>query len=185
MSEQTTDKMIEGYFLATTKAVSTLFHEELLGHTLIIIYSAMDTCGLLDAPPEQKSATGNSFKSWVKKYLLSFPGLEFNEIDLWAARCAVLHTFTSESDLSKSGLARQLHYYTGDKSAPHIQNLINFTKSLNGGTHLPVHYGDLCEAFIRAMQAFIPDLAANCISSQFHLARLRNILQTHTHEPSP
>ena len=185
MSSQTTDQMIEGYFLATTKAVGTLFREQLLGHALIVIYSAIDTCGLLDAPPEQKSATGDSFKSWVKKYVLTFHGLEFNEIDLWAARCAVLHTFTSGSDLSKAGSARELQYYTGDKSAPHIQQFISFTKSYEGGKHLPVHYGDLCDAFFQAMKAFIPDLAANCLSSQAHLDRLRKVLQTHTHEPAP
>lgn len=185
MSSRTTDQMIEGYFLATTKAVGTLFREQLPGHALIIIYSAIDTCGLLDTPAEQQSATGASFKSWVKKYLLTYPGLEFNEVDLWAARCAVLHTFTSESDLSKAGTARQLQYYTGEKSAVHIQRFITFTKSHEGGKHLPVHFGDLCEAFFKGMQSFIPYLAAHCASSQAHVARLRKVLQTHTHEPAP
>lgn len=185
MSSQTTDQMIEGYFLATTKAVGTLFREQLLGHALIVVYSTIDTCGLLDAPPGQQSATGSSFKLWVKKYLLTYPGLELNEVDLWAARCSVLHTFTSESDLSKAGTARELQYYTGDKSAPHIQQFINFTKSYEGGKHLPVHYDDLCEAFFQAMKAFIPDLAADCASNQAHLERLRKVIQTHAHEPAP
>ena len=183
MSSLTTDQMIEGFFLSTTKAVGTLFKEQLIGHSLIVIYSAIDTCGLLDAPAAQNSATGLSFKAWVKKYLLASSSLEFNEDDLWAARCAVLHTFTSESDLSKSGKARQLQYYTGDKSAPHIQDFISFTKSHDSGNHLPVHYGDLCEAFFQAMKAFIPDLSANCHKSPDHLKRLRKILQTHVHKP--
>ncbi len=184
MNEVSIEKMIEGYFFATTKAVGTLFKENLLGHSLILIYSTIDTCGLLDAPPSQTSASGASFKAWVKKYLLSYPEIEFNEVDLWAARCAVLHTFTSESDLSKSGSARELQYYTGDKSAPHIQRFINFTRNHESGKHLPVHYGDLCEGFFQAIKAFVPDLADNCTSSQPHEDRLRKILQIHKNDPA-
>ena len=185
MSSQTADQMIEGYFLATTKAIATLFRENLLPHSLVIIYSTIDTCGLLDAPPQQTAATGASFKAWVKNYVLSYPGLEFNEVDLWGARCAVLHTFTSESNLSFEGKARELQYYTGEKSAPHIQQFISFTKSHDGGKHLPVHYGDLAEAVFGGMKAFIHDLAACCQTSPAHLARLRKVIQMHLHEPAP
>jgi hypothetical protein len=177
--------MLEGYFIATTKAIGTLFKEGLLPHSLVIIYSTIDTCGLLDAPATQTEATGESFKNWVKKYILTDPALEFNEVDLWGARCAVLHTFTSQSRLSNEGKARQLQYYTGDKSQPHIQNLIAFTKSHENGAHLPVHYGDLAEAVFTGMKAFVPDLAAICATSPDHLARLRKIVQTYMHEPAP
>lgn len=185
MSSQSIDQMIEGYFLSTTKAIAALFRDDLLPHSLVIIYSTIDTCGLLDAPPQQTAASSTSFKDWVKKYVLVYPGLEFNEIDLWGARCAVLHTFTSESNLSNEGKARELQYYTGDKSAPHIQQFISFTKNHEGGKHLPVHYGDLAEAVFDGMKAFIPDLAASCQTSPAHLARLRKVIQTHLHEPAP
>lgn len=184
MDSLTTEKMIEGYFLATTKAVGALFGEKLYGHTLVVIYSTIDTCGLLDAPPSQTSATGNSFKAWVKKYLLSQAGIEFNEVDLWGARCSILHTFTSESDLSKAGKARELQYYSGEKSAAHIQKFISFTKSHEGGKHLPVHYGNFCEAFFQAIKAFVPDLDANCGSNQVYKDRLRKIMQVHAIGPS-
>ena len=175
--------MIEGYFLATTKAIGTLFREDLLPHSLVIIYSTIDTCGLLDAPSQQTEATGASFKAWVKKYVLTSAGLEFNEVDLWGARCGVLHTFTSESDLSNNGKARQLQYFTGDKSAPHIQQFISFTKSHEGGKHLAVHYGDLADAVFAGLKAFVPDLAASCQTSPAHLARLRKVIQSHLHVP--
>ena len=185
MSSDAIDQMIERYFLSTTKAIGTLFKADLLPHSLVIIYSTIDTCGLLDAPATQTVATGGSFKEWVKKYVLTYPGLEFNEIDLWAARCAVLHTFTSESDLSNAGKARQLVYYTGDESAPHIQRFVAFAKTQDGGKHLPVHYGYLAESVFSAMKAFIPHLAANCASSPIHVGRLRKVLQAHLHEPAP
>jgi hypothetical protein len=179
MEAPATDKMIEGYFLSTTKAFGMLYRGGLFGQVLIQIYAAIDTCGLLDAPPTETKATGATFQAWVKKYVLPFPGTEFNEVDLWGARCAVLHTFTSESDLSRAGRARQLHYYTGDKSQPHIQHLISFTKSLDGGGHLPVHYSDLCEAFFQGLKVFASDLLAKCSPGSAEEQRLRNILQIH------
>jgi hypothetical protein len=184
MASLSTEQMIEGYFLATTKAVGTLFREELYAHTLIIIYSTIDTCGLLDAPPSQTTASGASFKAWVKKYLLDRPGIEFTDVDLWAARCAVLHTFTSESDMSKAGQARQLQYYTGDKATDHVQNFVSFTRSHDGGKHLPVHYGDLCEGFFQAIKTFVPDLFTNCTSSSDYDNRLRKILQMVPYGPA-
>ncbi len=184
MDSLTTEQMIEGYFLATTKAVGTLFREGLCGHTLVIIYSTIDTCGLLDAAPSQTSATGDSFKAWVKKYMLIQPGIEFNDVDLWGARCSILHTFTSESDLSKSGKARELQYYSGEKAAPHVQQFVSFTKTHDSGKHLPIHYGDLCEAFFQAIKAFVPDLYANCQSSQPYKQRLRKIMQVHPYGPT-
>ena len=184
MDSLTTEQMIEGYFLATTKAVGTLFREELYGHTLVVIYSTIDTCGLLDAPPSQTSASGGSFKSWVKKYLLIQAGIEFNETDLWGARCSILHTFTSESDLSKAGKAHELLYYSGDKSSAQAKQLISFAKKHEGGRYLPVHYGDLCEAFFQAIKAFVPDLDANCSSNPTYNGRLRKIMQVHPYGPA-
>jgi len=184
VSSQSIDEMIESYFMATTTAVGVLFREQLLGHTLIVVYATIDACGLLDAPAGQDEATGASFKAWVKNYLLCYPGLECNEVDLWAARCATLHTFRSSSKLSGTGAARELQCYTGDKSAPHIQQFIAFTKAHDGGKHLPVHYGDLLEAFFQGIKAFVPDLSAACAASQVHAERMRKLVQTHHHEPA-
>ncbi len=185
MDSFATEKMIEGYFLATTRAVGTLFHEELYGHILVIIYSTIDTCGLLDAPPSQTSASGASFKAWVKKYMLKHAEIEFNEIDLWGARCAILHTFTSESDLSKAGKARELLYYSGDKSSAHTQQLISFAEKYEGGKYMPVHYGDLCDAFFQAIKEFAFDLDTQCGSNSAYNDRLRKIMQVHAYGPAP
>ena len=56
----------------------------------------------------------------------------FNEGDLWDVVALFLHTSTSESDLSRASRAskaRELQYYTGDKSSSQTQHLIYFTKT--------------------------------------------------------
>jgi hypothetical protein len=96
------DQKIESFCINTLKGLSLLYENRLYGQMLVLIYSFIDSAGLLDAPSSQSKATGESFKNWVKKYIINDSQINFNEVDLWSARCAVLHTFTSQSDLSNN-----------------------------------------------------------------------------------
>ncbi|WP_313495884.1 hypothetical protein [Pseudoxanthomonas mexicana] len=171
------EEMITKYLLACIDATGTLYQKELYGHLLVVIYSSIDTLGLLDAPPDQVSASGASFKSWVQNYLVPQPSVEFNEIDLWAARCAVLHTFTTQSDLSRAGKAREIQYYGGDKTTPQAKRFVSITKAMDGGRHLPVHFEDFYGAFLQALRLFVPDLDAKCSADPKCEKRLREVLQ--------
>ena len=135
--------------------------------------------GLLDAPTGQSSATRETFKLWVRKYLLSYPGLEFDEVDLYAARCAVLHTHTSKSALSSSGHARELQYYSGDRGSEGALRFVSLTISMQNGIHLPIHLEDLLLAFLDALNKFAIDLDTKCNSDSACGNRLRGILQLH------
>jgi hypothetical protein len=172
------DSMIEKYLLATIEATGKLYQSSLYGHLLVVVYSAIDTVGLLDAPSNQTTASGQSFKDWVKKYLLIYPDIEFNEIDLWGARCAVLHTFTSQSDLSQSGKAKELMYFGGDKNTEAAKTFDTEIRAMQGGNYLPVHFETLYLAFIKALGIFATDLAARCKSDKAVSKRLSNVLQT-------
>ncbi len=109
------DSRIEKYLSNSLHGLNLLYGAKLYGQMLVLLYSCIDAMGLLDAPPSQIRATGDSFKNWVKKYMLGDPRINFNELDFWAARCAVLHTFTSQSDLSNNNNAKELQYYAGAK----------------------------------------------------------------------
>lgn len=169
--------MLEKYFCGTAKAIKVLQDENLYGHMLIIIYSTIDACGLLDASSNQVEATSTSFKNWVKKYLLPNTSLGFNEVDLWGARCSVLHTFTSESRLSRKGEASELQYYTGDPSSQQTKDIVSSIKSLNDGEHIPVHLGDLTDAFLKVLPKFAEDLYEKCEENLESVDRLRKVLQ--------
>jgi len=133
--------------------------------------------GLLDAPPSQASATGTSFKNWVKNYILSYPNIEFNEDDLWGARCAVLHTFTSESDLSKANKVREIQYIAGKKEG--MEPLLNQIRTLHNGKHVPAFIGDLIFALFEGIKKFTPVLLSNCKNDPAYEKRLNKILQTY------
>lgn len=178
MPTDSVEEMLEKFLCATVDATSILYKKELYGHLLVIIYSAIDTFGLLAAPPNQVSSTGDSFKNWVKKYIVTpNTNIEFNEIDLWGARCAVLHTFTAGSDLSRKGQAKELVYYGGDPTSQAAKQIDAQVRAMPGGNHLPVHFETLYSAFIQAIRPFISDLENLCTSDANAKERLKNVLQ--------
>jgi hypothetical protein len=163
--------------MTTADAVGTLYAKQLYGHTLIVIYSAIDTMGLLDAPPAQTSATSESFKNWTTKYLLSDQRIAFNVEDLWGARCAVLHTFSSQSDHSENGKAKELSYYLAHRGSAAEMEHLRSMKSSDGGKYLHIRLDDFVEIFYLASQKFAHDLAANCHKNSNYYHRFLNTLE--------
>ncbi len=75
---------------------------------LTLLYAGMDVMASLEAAPGEK--VNVYFKRWVEKYLLPRTVWKCTSTDLYGARCAVVHTFTPDSDLSKAGKAKVIYY---------------------------------------------------------------------------
>jgi hypothetical protein len=178
--QQDADFLIEKFLNNTLDAISLLYKNNLIGQMLVVVYSAIDSMGLLDAQPHQTSATGESFKNWVIKYILPHGHFDFNEVDFWAARCSVLHTFTSESDLSSKGRARQIQYYAGSKETEMAKAFVTATKEIDNGAHVPAHIEETYIAFLKGIKQFSVDLSNNCKTDPAYETRLRKILQKFT-----
>ena len=108
---------------------------------------------------------------------MSYPNIEFNEEDLWGARCAVLHTFTSESDLSKANKVREIQYIADKKEG--MESLLNQIRALDNGKHVPAFIEDLIFALFEAIKKFTLVLLANCQNDPAYEKRLNKILQTY------
>jgi hypothetical protein len=102
------------WFQAHCHAIANCLNAELPEASLVLIYSGFDTFGLLAAPPNVLDATGDTYKQWCEKYILprikSVEGDPVSAVDLWGARCGVLHTSTPLSKLEREGRARQIWY---------------------------------------------------------------------------
>ena len=174
-----TDTQIEKFLTNTLTGLSLLYQANLYGQMLVLLYSFIDSAGLLDAPPTQMKASGQTFKNWVKKYMVIDSRINFNETDLWSARCAVLHTFTSQSDLSISGQARELQYYSGPKDSPKALAFVKSASLFEGGKHIPVHIDDTYLVFLEALKVFSINLSVNCASNPAYEQRLKKVLQAY------
>ena len=168
---------ISKYLLAASEAAITLFEKELYGHFLIVLYSSIDTAGYLNAPKNICSASSATFKPWVEKFFIPHIKEQVTSADLWSARCAVLHTFSTVSDLSRSGKARQIQYYQGDPNKPELVNFVEITNRIQDGGHLAVHLGNFGSAFGKALIDFLPVLIDHCNSCPSTATRLRDVMQ--------
>lgn len=102
------------WFKLQLKAIQILWNADLPEALLTIIYSGIDSFGLLAAPSGVLDADRTTFKQWCEKYILprlqTVEGAAITADDLYAARCGVLHSSTPLSSLERAGKACQLFY---------------------------------------------------------------------------
>ena len=112
------------WFQMQLRAIGTCLKADLPEAALALIYSGIDTFGLLAAPPAIQDASGDTFKQWCEKYILPrvqpVEGGPVNAIDLWAARCGVLHTSTPLSALERAGRAHQIWYHLDGRAGANL-----------------------------------------------------------------
>ncbi len=173
------EKKIDEYFSNTLHATKLLYESGLYSQLLVLILSAIDSYGYLDSPPEQSKATGQSFKAWVAKYIIINPGIEYNEIDLWSSRCAVLHTHALESDLSKKGTAREIAFYSGDKFTDKAEGFAANMNNIESRNIVAANIEETYLSFVISTQNFARDLASKCNENELCMARLNKILSRH------
>lgn len=128
---------------------------------LVLIYTHIDT--LAWAASWQIDATVRErYESWVKRWLLprlSHHAAELTPTDLYAARCGLLHSLTSRSDLSEAGEARELVYAWKAAAITTMRRDIN--DSASRGRLVGVYCGDLLDSLTQAVADFVEAAKGN------------------------
>jgi len=137
--------------------IDTCLEKELTAPALILLYSGIDTAGWLDSP--DRDATRDSFLKWVENYLLKAKPFACTALELYAARCGLLHTMTPDSRLSFEGKARRICYAWGTARMEDLQQGIDLTSS--SGKYVPVHVNELLEAWRLGVLRFSNELEAD------------------------
>jgi hypothetical protein len=145
--------------------------------TVILTYSGMDVMAFLGMPPGQSDVTRSDFIRWADRYI-RFPCKEqVTGADFYGARCALLHTYTVESRMSREGKCRRIGYM--DKSVPEV--LYNPAKS----TELVlVSIPDLVEAFFRGIDKFFVDAFSDQALAPLMEQRLQMLIQVLSYSPT-
>ena len=70
---------------------------------VLLTYCAVDAMAFLSMPEGKQKVGRSDFKNWVKKYMTtdSAQPYQYDEEDLYGARCGIVHTYGAESDLSR------------------------------------------------------------------------------------
>jgi hypothetical protein len=139
---------------ALLRAVDSCLELNLTIPALILLYSGIDTIAAL----EQGRADRNAFTKWVDSYLLASKTLPCSALDLYAARCGVLHTLTSDSDLARSAKAKRILYALGKDDPTKLKAVVDLLK---GEPYVVVSVRDLHEGFRLGLAKFIEELETN------------------------
>jgi hypothetical protein len=76
---------------------------------LILLYSGIDAASWLCAE-QPDGPVQNYFVAWVEKYIFPTVDFECSALDLWAARCGIVHTLSPSSRLAREGKVREILY---------------------------------------------------------------------------
>lgn len=95
---------------------------------LVITYVTIDIMATLNRPAGKTKVTRQDFIDWVDTYIIPHLNSNCNAIDLYSARCGVVHSSIAESDFTKGGSAKKLIYSWGNKPSTDLQDLVDQSK---------------------------------------------------------
>jgi hypothetical protein len=128
---------------------------------LILIYAGIDTAGWL-ASTNPSEGVRSRFCRWVEHWLLPAKPLACTAFDLYGARCGILHTFTSDSDLSREGKARRICYVFGKST---VAGLDRKLASVRRTDCISLHLDDLFDAFRLALANYLEHALSDPVES--------------------
>lgn len=155
-----TGNRLDKFIIDQQKALKVLYDANLVGAFLMIMYVTIDVLG---------HVTGLGFEGFFNKYMASnLPQIKSH--DLWAARCALLHTNSSQSKHVKKGKARSLSYAWGSAELSLLNQVIkNAGKT---GQVVGIKIEDVHKVFVAGTQKLQADLKNNDKFSQYCLPRI-------------
>ena len=133
-------------------AIDSCFKKELFTPGLILLHSSIHVMAWLDRKKTHKDVKASDFIRWVKNYVLPNLNTPCKPIDLYSARCSLVHSYTAQSRLSRGREAKEICYAWGPKRAKELQFLFN-QSSKKGIIVLDI--GEFFAAFQKGVQDFI------------------------------
>ena len=138
--------------------------------SLAMLYVALDTMALLACPVGQQSQTRGDFIAWVDRYLKADAASEYQYegIDVYAARCAVLHSYGSVAALHSGKQPPRKFGYTDN--GPHRKDEVE--------RFVLISVAVLIHDFSKAMESFIAEMQANSDLKQRVDSRMGSLFLT-------
>lgn len=136
-------------------ATEICIKQDLIIPSLILIYSGIDSMAWLGRPVNKEGVTRADFIRWVDTYLLEDSNLCCTAKDLYAARCSILHSMISESEMSQHGQANMIWYAWGKKDE---NQLLDLLKQLPQIPATAIHLSKLFEAYKQGLNRFFTNV---------------------------
>jgi hypothetical protein len=131
--------------------------------TVVLIYSGIDAMATLDRPEKAEEVNRECFINWTETYM-HFNSGSVSGIELYSARCAMLHNYGVCSRLTNQGIARKIGYV--DNSALDVMA----SPEVKGLLLLSIH--GLADAFIKGVANYLKMLEAQSDKRKLVAGRL-------------
>jgi hypothetical protein len=142
------DRFFKNYY-QHFRGIEICIENKLVFPSLTLIYSGIDTFSWV---AYGDISVRKRFTKWVENHMYGAKPLSPRPIDLYAARCAILHTLTPNSDLSKNNSALPICYAWGNASLDELEKSID---TLKPGQVASVHLNDLFESYRLGVANFL------------------------------
>jgi hypothetical protein len=120
---------------------------------LVLLYSGIEIVAKMSSVPGE--GTRSYFVAWVDKYVLSKGQFDATALDLYAARCGIVHAFSPDSDLYRDGKARRISYAWGSADAQKLKaSIAALSYDL-----VSVHLNELVHAFNIGLADFLTEIS--------------------------
>jgi hypothetical protein len=170
MTDLSRDPIINAVHNGIKRGIRVALENDCLGSAVILILSGIDAMAYIAMPASQDDVTRSDFVRWAEQYV-KFPCREqLTGLDLYGARCAMLHNYGTASELSRKGKCRQVGYM--DKSVPEVR----FNPVVSNGLVL-VSVPALADAFFAGVDKFLVDLFADKKKASVAEQRLKKLVQ--------
>lgn len=142
---------------------------------LILVYSGIEIIARMDSKPNEP--TRSYFTRWVDRYILAKGHFTATALDLYAARCGVVHALSPDSDLYRDGKARRICYAWGNADVVALGDAISTLEA----DLVSIQLDKLVEAFRYGIAEFMDDLTNDEIAR----ARAREVREEWFTELAP
>ena len=135
---------MESFYKNTIDLLETIeetYEKRQLLPCLALLYTGIDVASSLERRPDE--TTKLAFARWSDAYVMGNSTLPCTSLELYGARCGIVHTFTAKSNLSQKGVREIIHAW-GNREAATLQQASDLSKQTN---YVAVHIRDLIDAF--------------------------------------
>lgn len=174
MTQETLFENIKNHF----QSIEICLQHHLRMPALILIYSGIDIFASLGRPADKDKATRKDYIEWCDRYLIPQGKISCTGIDLYAARCGVVHTYTMESDLSDQCKANEIVYAWGNRNPEDLQQVIDKA----GFTQRVLHIETLAEVFRKGASAFLTELDGDSQKANLIVSRAGKLFKDNQKE---
>jgi hypothetical protein len=136
-------------YIQVVSGIRLCIEKRIITPALILIYATIDSYAWA-ASDTANASVRSRFEAFVRDWMLPNHPMPCNPTDLYAARCAILHTLTAYSDLSNSKKAKPILYAWGTASALSLAQVLEHTENRDA---VCLHIEDLADALFDAMVA--------------------------------